>query len=234
MKTIAIHQPNFFPWLGYFDKIARSDVFIFLDDVQFPKTGGIWMNRVKLLVSGEGRWVTAAIDRNFHGIRNINEMHFSSNAPWRTSMLKSIEANYRKHPFYDETMEIIVPLITSEETNIAIYNCHAITTLAKKIGIDTDKFRLSSQMQKNGVSNELLATLTLSAGGGTYMCGGGADGYQDESIFSCHGIVLKHQQFQHPVYPQARTSSFTPGLSIIDAAMNLGWLGVKSILTSNS
>ena len=49
-KIVAIHQPNFFPWLGYFDKINKSDIFIFLDDVQFPKKGGNWTNRVQLMV----------------------------------------------------------------------------------------------------------------------------------------------------------------------------------------
>ena len=75
-RVVAIHQPNFFPWLGYFDKIARSDVFIFLDDVQFPKTGGVWSNRVKILIGGEARWSTAPIDRSFTGTRKICEMHF--------------------------------------------------------------------------------------------------------------------------------------------------------------
>ena len=77
IKVVAIHQPNFFPWLGYFDKIRRSDIFILLDDVQFSKTGGVWSNRVKVLINGEGRWLTAPVERNFHGTRNVNQMFFS-------------------------------------------------------------------------------------------------------------------------------------------------------------
>lgn len=101
-RVVAIHQPNFFPWLGYFAKIARSDYFVLFDDIQFPKTGGSWSNRVKLLVSGEARWVTAAIDRNYHGTRTIREMSFLAANPWREKTLKSIEANYRRHPYYLE------------------------------------------------------------------------------------------------------------------------------------
>jgi hypothetical protein len=99
-KIISIHQPNFFPWLGYFDKIAKADVFIFLDDVQFPKTGGVWTNRVKFIVSGEPNWITAPIDRNYSGTRNINEMQFLPNNSWRDKTRKSIENSYRKHPYY--------------------------------------------------------------------------------------------------------------------------------------
>jgi len=93
--TVAIHQPNFFPWLGYFDKIIRSNVFVFLDEVQFPKKGGSWSNRVKMLIAGEAKWVTASIERNYSGLRNINEMNFQADN-WRVKMLKSLRTNYNK------------------------------------------------------------------------------------------------------------------------------------------
>ncbi len=98
-KTVAIHQPNFFPWLGYFAKIANSDVFVLLDDVQFPKKGGSWSNRVKLIISGETRWVTAAIDRKYHGTRTNRGMSFLQDITWREKSLKSIESKYNHHPF---------------------------------------------------------------------------------------------------------------------------------------
>src|ERR1041385_6733376 len=68
-KLVAIHQPNFFPWLGYFNKIARADIFIVLDNVQFSKTGGTWSNRVRLLLEGWPMWATLPVERSFHGVR---------------------------------------------------------------------------------------------------------------------------------------------------------------------
>jgi len=229
-KTIAIHQPNFFPWLGYFDKIVRADVFIFFDNVQFPKTGGTWSNRVKLLIAGEARWVTAAVDRHFSGTRSIKEMSFLAGNPWREKVLKSIVANYGRHRFFGETMDIIEPLVTNSESSVAEFNIHAITQIAKKLGLNIEKFRRASNFSASGCSNELLCSLTKLSEGSMYMCGGGADGYQDATIFELHGIKLVRQNFLHPVYPQRQGQDFVAGLSVIDAAMNLGWRGASELL----
>jgi hypothetical protein len=228
-KTVAIHQPNFFPWLGYFDKFIRSDVFVFLDDVQFPKKGGSWSNRVKMLIGGEAKWVTASIERNYSGLRNINEMNFQADN-WRVKMLKSLRTNYNKNSFYDETMEVVEPLILNPEKNIAKYNIYAVVEIAQRLSVNAGKIRKSSEFSLNLSSNELLCSITKQVGLDTYMCGGGADGYQDEQVFINSGIQLEFQSFEHPEYPQRGSESFVPGLSVIDAAMNLGWEKVSSIL----
>lgn len=229
-RVVSIHQPNFFPWLGYFDKIIRSDIFVLFDDVQYPKTGGAWSNRVKLLVSGESRWVTAAIDRNYHGTRTIREMTFLDKNSWREKILKTIEANYGRHPHYRECMNVVEPLLLNQEQNIAAYNIHAIGALCLALGIDTAKLKISSALPHNGSSNELLCSITHAAGGSVYMCGGGTDGYQDDSVFVNAGIELRRQAFVHPVYPQYRHADFVPGLSVIDAVMNLGWIATAKLL----
>jgi hypothetical protein len=232
MKNIvAIHQPNFFPWLGYFEKIARSDFFIFLDNVQFPKTGGSWSNRVKLLISGKPNWVTATVDRNYNGTRNINEMYFQTlNSPWQDKMMKSLENCYKRHPYYHEVISVIEPLVRNKETNVAEYNIHAIVQIAELLKIDLKKIKRSSFIQVQGSSNELLCALTTAVGGRAYMCGGGADGYQDEEIFRARGIKLIYQSFQHPIYSQKDNKDFVPGLSIIDALMNVGPQHVHELL----
>jgi len=232
-KVVAIHQPNFFPWLGYFDKIARADVFVFFDDVQFPKTGGVWSNRVKLLVAGEARWVTAAIDRTYTGTRKISEMQFLSTNPWREKMIKTLEANYKKHPFFDETMEVIQPLVLNQESNISEYNIHAIKKIVSAIGINHGKFVRSSNFAFESTSNELLCDLTTVVGGKTYLCGGGATGYQDSRLFDALKVNLAYQDFEHPNYGQSKRDKFLAGLSVIDAAMNVGWRVVRNLLSSS-
>jgi len=229
-KIVAIHQPNFFPWLGYFDKIIHSDVFIFLDHVQFPKKGGTWSNRVMLMVGGDARWVTAPIVRNYNGVRAIRDMEFQENIQWRDNILKTIINNYSKAPFYKDVINFIKPLVLNKENNLSEYNTSAILTIAQRIGITIDKFCWSSKLSHVGTSNEMLISLTRSMEGDTYMCGGGSNGYQDEEIFRNLEVKLLYQNFIHPVYPQKSVNAFIPGLSIIDAVMNVGWNGVRKIL----
>lgn len=230
MKVVAIHQPNFFPWLGYFDKMARSDVFVFLDHVQFQKTGGVWSNRVKMLVGGEARWVTAPIRRSFHGVAAINEIEWADEQPWRKKLLKTLSANYGRAPFFDETMELLGPLVEWPEPNLSRFNIHAIKTLADTVGIRHGHAVASSQLQAQGAASNLLIAITQTVSGSAYMCGGGAAGYQEDEAFEKAGVKLMYQNFSHPSYHQVGSSDFVAGLSIVDALMNLGRGKVKKML----
>jgi len=230
-RVVAIHQPNFFPWLGYFDKIARSDVFIFLDDVQFPKTAaGTWSNRVKMLLAGEPRWVTAPIRRAFNGVALIHEIEWADEQPWRTKLLKTLAANYARAPHYRETMAWLEPLILQPEKNLARYNMAVIRAIADRIGLRNDHCVTSSSLGGQGQASELLIDLTCKVGGDCYLCGGGANGYQEDELFAAAGVGLFYQSFAHPIYRQQGGREFVPGLSIVDALMNLGIEGVSEIV----
>jgi hypothetical protein len=226
---VAIHQPNFFPWLGYFDKIVQSDAFIFLDNVQLPKTSGTWSNRVKVMSSGQPSWITAGLDRNYNGVKNINEMRFVNIEVWQRKMLATLTANYKKAPFYNEVFPFFENLILFKNSNVAEYNINAIISILNMLSVDTDKLYLSSALNAKGSSNELLINLTKLLGGKTYLSGGGAEGYQDKALFSAANIELRSQSFSHPNYFQLN-ETFQPGLSIIDALMNLGANGVVDLL----
>jgi hypothetical protein len=229
-KIIAIHQPNFFPWLGYFNKIAKADVFIFLDHVQFSKTAGTWSNRVKFLLNKNPSWVTAPIERNYSGLKNINEMYFQKNNPWRTKLLKTLELNYKKAPYFEEIITPLQSLILNDEERISDYNITAVKLIADKLGIASDKFLLSSKLSCEGHSNELLVSLTKAVNGSIYMCGGGAESYQNENIFIDNNILLKRQDFRHPQYEQFNSDCFQPGLSILDTLFNTGWNQTRQLI----
>ena len=229
-NIVAIHQPNFFPWLGYFNKIARADVFIVLDDIQHTKTGGNWSNRVKLFVSAEPRWVTAPIKRPVHGTMALNEAEWA-NQPWREKLLKTLATNYQRAPFFDEAMQLLRPLIVNPAPKLASYNLQAIRAIAVALGVCKELVQ-ASQFAVSSVSNQRLIDLTRAVGCTGYIAGGGAAGYQDEALFAQAGLTLKYQSFVHPVYSQAGAGEFTPGLSVIDALMHCGVSGTGQLILS--
>lgn len=227
-KTVAIHQPNFFPWLGYFDKIARSDVFVMLDDVQNVKTGSSWTNRVRLLCGGEARWVTAPLRRPAHGTERIADVRCAE-GPWRAKLLASLQVNYGRCAYYAEAMTLLRPLIEDPEPSLATYNVRAITAIALRLSLAAE-MRLASRLAAEGAGNERLAALVRAVGCDTYLVGGGAQGYRDDSVFTTAGLRVEEQAFVHPQYSQRGRTGFIPGLSVIDALMNCGIEGTRKLL----
>ena len=231
---VAIHQPNFLPWLGFFDKIHRSDVFVILDNAQFPKTGaGTWTNRVQLIVNKEPAWVTIPIVRAYHGFRTNREMRIEESRPWRAKVLRTIEQNYRRAPHFDQVAPIVQELVGQSTENLCAYNLNAIRTLCGALNLVTPLL-LGSTLAAEGRATDLLVSLVKAAGGNTYLAGGGASGYQEDESFRAAGIEVVYQQFQHPIYPQFNSEVFKPGLSIIDALMNCGVEGVRRLLLTTS
>jgi WbqC-like protein family len=227
---VCIHQPDFFPWLGFFDKIVRADTFIILDDVQFPKTGGTYCNRVKIIVDGRQHWITAPVLRSYTGVRLINQIELQSGLLWRDKMFKTVFHSYRKAPYFNETIGKLEPLIKNSENNLTAYNLNVVIKLCEVLNIKTKIFIKSSHLPHAGSSTNLLISLVHSVNGDAYLCGTGSLNYQDDSLFKKSGIHLIHRNFTHPVYRQYAGKNFIPGLSIIDALMHCGISGVKKLL----
>jgi len=227
-RLVAIHQPNFFPWLGYFAKIARADVFVLLDDVQFPKKGGTWINRVRLLVNEEPSWVTVPVVRKYHGVREIREMRIDEQTPWRRKVMGTVQASYGGAPHGDEVMPQLSELIENPTDELAEYNRAAITKLTEALGIETEMV-LSSSLGVSSQATQRLIELVQAVGGTAYLSGGGAEGYQEDERFAEAGIDLVEQGFEPPSYPQL-ASEPVPGLSVIDALFSCGFAGTRRLL----
>jgi hypothetical protein len=230
---VAIHQPNFLPWLGFFDKINRSELFVLMDNAQFSKTGGTWTNRVQLIVNKEPAWVTVPIVRAYHGLRTIAEMEINDSQPWRAKLLRTIDMNYGRAPHYKDVAPVIHELIEHRTSDLAEYNLTAIRTICRALDLATPT-QLGSKLRTEGRSTDLLVGMVEAVGGTAYLAGGGASGYQEDQKFREAGIDLIYQEFQHPIYPQFNTAGFKPGLSIVDALMNCGFEGVRALLSSSA
>lgn len=224
-KVVAIHQPNFFPWLGYFDKIKRADTFIFMDNVQFPRTGrGTWINRVKFLVGGKPSWVTCPVKKT-EGLMPIKEVKIDDSGRWRAKLLRSVEHSYGKAPYFKEYYPLFKELVEFNTQNIAEFNMNAILKICRILNINTEKIVLGSSLACKKSSTDLLIEMTTAVGGTAYMCGGGAGGYQDDEKINTAALKLIYQNFNHPEYKQGILERFEAGLSIIDA---LFWTGEET------
>ena len=230
-KVVAIHQPNFLPWLGYFDKLARADVFVVLDDVQFPRTSkGTWMNRVKLLVGGEPRWATVPIVRSEGALREVREVRIDDSQPWREKLLRTIEHNYRRAPHFADVLPLVHELVNTPTGSLADYNETNVRRLAGELGLDTSKLVRSSTIPTTRHGTDLMIELTKAVGGTTYLSGNYAAGaYQEEEKFPQAGVELRYQDFEHPTYPQP-VEPPVHGLSIVDALMNCGVAGTRELV----
>ena len=220
MTICAIHQPNFFPWAGYFDKIRQADVFIFLDEVAYPKSGsGSWCNRVKLLNAGKPMWFGLPINRE-PGPQLIKDVSFSNKEYNLKKLLKSLEYNYKKAPNYKKTIEFIEPLLTYPSNNLSEYNINAIKKISNYLGLKANFIRQSEIIyNKQLQSTELLVELTKKVYADTYLCGNGCEGYQQDKLFKISNIDLIYQNFKVDEYNTAE-DPFCGQLSLIHYLMH--------------
>lgn len=222
--TVGIHQPNFIPWLGYFYKLYKSDVFIFLDDVQFQKTGANYTNRVSININGESQYLTIPVKRD-SGVWSINEIKFSDEK-WKKKVIGSLQASYGKAMHFKENKDFIFDLINYKASNIADYNIKIIKEFAIKLNITT-KLVSSSDYRVSTSSTQRLIDLIKKVDGNIYLSGAGGDNYQEQSMYNQSNIKLIYNEIPSFQYKQYKSSEFINGLSIVDAIFNIGFEGLK-------
>jgi WbqC-like protein family len=231
MTLVAIHQPTFLPWLGWWDKFVRCDVFVLLDDVQFPKKGGTWVNRVRLLVNGEPWWVTVPVDRTYHGFRSVREMLIDEEQPWRRKIEATIKASYGSAPHFEEAYPPVEEALHLATDRIAELNEAALRRIAQELDLDTAKLVRQSDLGVTGRGTDLLVAVCQAVGGDAYLTGDGAGEYFVEEVVADAGLAVVEQRFDPPRYPQL-VDEYVPGLSVVDALMNCGWEGTAALLSA--
>jgi len=224
-KMCAIMQPNYLPWLGYFNLIDQSDVFVFLDDVQLEKNDWQTRNRIKTF-QGE-LYLSVSRKRNRGGtISLIKETEINDSINWRKKHLKSIETAYRKTEFFDEVFHFIEPLINSNLTILSDFNINIIKSISNMIGIKKE-FVVSSELPDiDGKKDERVVKICKSIGCNTYLSPVGAAGYINREkiggAFPDNNISLYYQNYSHPTYKQLY-GAFTSHMSVIDLLFNEGF-----------
>jgi hypothetical protein len=145
---IGILQPGYLPWLGFFDQMYRSDVFVIYDDVQYDKEG--WRNRNKIKTGSGVQWLTVPVLIKFEEHPLISEVKINNTVNWRKKHLYSIKQNYSKAPFFDKYIHIFEEAYLKVWEYLIDIDMYFILKLAECLGMENKKMARSSTLNIEG------------------------------------------------------------------------------------
>ncbi len=215
--VVGIHQLHYVPWLRYFEKIARSDVFIVLDNIQFNKNG--WQNRNKIKAPSGVLTLTVPVYETF--AQNLDAVRIRADLPWRRKHWSAVQQSYAKAPYFRHYGAFLEHTWSQDWQMLNDINRHMLPFFMDALGI-TRPVVYASDLNVPGIATERLVNLIKAVGGDTYYSGAYAtEAYLDAQMLQDAGIRLELQHWYAPVYPQLH-GEFVPDLSIIDLLMNCG------------
>jgi hypothetical protein len=216
----SIMQPTFMPWLGYFNIIKSSDIFVFLDDVQFEKRS--WQQRNKILINKKEGYLTIPTISKSRFNQKINEVIMDNDQQWKIKHIKTIKNNYSKHEYFDETFSIINAIYQNNYEKLLDLNVNFIKSVLNFLSIQT-KIIFSSQFNLSSSKENRILELCKIIKAKKYISPIGSKNYlKDGEIFKKNNIELEYIDYQYKVYKQKKIEKFVPRLSVIDAMFNLG------------
>lgn len=221
MKTIAIMQPTFLPWIGYFSLIDRVDEFVFLDNVQFDKRS--WQQRNRIKTPQGPIWLTVPVvtkGRSDQLIQDVEILRDPGKEPFH-KIKAAIAHNYKKAKYYDDYADDFGAHLSEGETHLAHVNQAIIQWVCKILDIETRFFRASA-LNVTGKKEDLLVDICKERGADRYISPPGSKAYLDESdAFDIAGVQLSYHEYEHPSYSQLY-GDFEPYMCIADLLFNEG------------
>ena len=213
---VAIMQPYFMPYIGYFQLIKAVDTFVVYDDVNYIKKG--WINRNNILVNDESFLFTIPLKEASQN-KNINQIYIEELPNWKVNFLKTIKLSYKNAPYFQDVFSLIQEIVNQEEHNLAKNIKYSLDKICKYLSIPT-KILFSSEIDKNNdlkgqdkiieICNKLEATKYINTIGGK-------DLYNKEAFLN-NTIELNFISTNPIIYSQFK-NDFIPWLSIIDVMM---------------
>jgi len=214
---IAIHQPQFIPWLGYFDKMDKVDVFVLLDNVQFKKNE--YQNRNRIKTHDQWIWLSVPVSFNFGDL--ISKVRINNQQDWGKKHLQTLLTYYGKAPCYREYLPPFAELYHSAGDSLADLNMGTIELIRKIFAIDTEIVRASDIPGLSEEPTARLLDICRHFKADTYLAGAGGKRYMECDRFKAAGLKLLFQNFVHPEYPQIN-GPFVPYMSALDYILNTG------------
>jgi hypothetical protein len=219
---VAMMQPSFLPWQGFYELIYQSERFIFLDDFQFSVQSYHQRNR---LFSNPGKidWYTVPIKKSSSFKSPLNKVSIMETIPWRLKMWKRIQQNYSKAIYYREIAPRIENWLLSHSQSLAENNINFIMLVCNILELPRE-FRFSSQFSTEQQRSAKVLELLRWCEADQYYCARGSFDYMlEDGVFPVDDLEIYFQDFKPKEYEQAGSpGTFIPYLSVLDALMNIG------------
>lgn len=216
---ISINQPAYLPWLGYFNRIIKSDLHVVLDNVQFEKNS--FINRNKIIINNKALWLTVPVlTKNLFGNLAINTVEIDNKLEWKRKHFLSIRQAYCKNFFFCDIQEFLEIFYSKQQTKLIDVLIENINFFLEYLLIKTPIVYASDYYFTNSKS-DLVLEICEKFGAKKYISGPLGRNYLDISKFNAHGITIEYDDYTHPVYEQ-NYKEFTPYLSVIDLLVRFG------------
>lgn len=213
---VAIMQPYFFPYIGYFQLINAVDKFIIYDDVNYINKG--WINRNNILVNGKSNLFTLPLKEASQN-KKINEIVLIEDTKWKLKFLQTISQNYKKAKNFESVFPLIEKSINSEEKNISKYNTIQIKTICEYLNITTEIISSSTIYNNRHLkASERILDICLKEKAKIYINPSGGTNLYSVEYFMTKGIDLVFLKSKSIIYKQL-SNDFIPWLSVIDLLM---------------
>ncbi len=220
---IAIHQPHYFPWLGYFHKLASSDIFILLNEVQLEKGSFMARNRV-LNQNGDITFINIPADKKGFLEKEYKDIATKDNHLWPEQQKNKLHSYYRHYPFYSDVIPYLEDYYNHEWAYLCDWAVNSIFMCNKLLGIEK-KVLLQSNIDynKDAKKSDLVLEICKELEASVYLSGnGGSSQYLNRDSFQNNYISIEFQNFEHPTYEQLNSKEFVKGLSILDVLFSCG------------
>ena len=220
-QSVAMTQPTFLSWAGWFDLAAQVDLLIVLDDVAFSKRS--WQQRNRIRTPEGLSYVTVPVRSAGRPGQRILDTELAGDA-FIDTLIRTVQRNYSRAAHYARYSADFCAVLRASAAGgkLAELNCGLIDWLALQLGVSTPRI-LSSELGVEGKRGALLAKLCEHVGATRYVSPAGAEEYllEDRAEFDNRGIAVELQVYEHPVYRQC-FQPFMPYASALDLLFNEG------------
>lgn len=233
MFRVGIHQINYFPWVGYFNKMAKSDLFVFLDEVQLADRG--FSTRTPIITStGKNAYLSVSVEKRGHREKKFSEILLNSSVDWKEKQLNFIKGNYSKCAYYNETMSLIGDIFTTDFKTLMDVNLLSVEIIKDAFEIRTRTILQSEvHYDVNSRKSDLMLDLVIGCGGDVYLSGNGARKYMSLREFNDNKVDVQYLCFTPFEYKQQGEHEFIEGLSVLDMLFNEGIENSRALFWNN-